>query len=130
MLNKFLLFFAFLAFSASFAQLAQAENNTFIVKYENVTYEKAIQEKDKNVLLIVGADWCGMCIDLKNDLRYLNLDDYVVCIIDCDERKDLAVKYQIKKLPTSVIINNKKEVGRLIGYSRNNYQNWIDKYRK
>lgn len=95
---------------------------------EEISYEKAI-EKTENVLIIFGTEWCGACKNLKKDLPKLDLN-YDVCIIDADQRKDLALKYEVRSYPTSIILKNKEVVSKKIGYSKKDYINWIEKNEK
>jgi len=124
MFNK-VLFFVFF-FISSFS-IAKAEGPILVLNYEDAIYEQAIQEKNKNVLLIFGADWCPSCVRLKKDLLKLDLHDYIICQIDVDQRRDLAKKYNVNRYPTSIIINNKEEKSKIVGYSRFSYQKWLDK---
>ncbi len=124
MFNKVLFFVLF--FISSFS-IAKAEGPILVFNYEDAIYEQAIQEKNKNVLLIFGADWCPSCVRLKKDLLKLDLHDYIICQIDVDQRRDLAKKYNVNRYPTSIIINNKEEKSKIVGYSRFSYQKWLDK---
>lgn len=93
-------------------------------------YEEAVAKEDSNVLVIIGTDWCGYCNKLKRDLGSLNLDDYTVCVVDADKRKDLRVKYGVKSYPTSIIVRNNKEVSRNSGYDKEEYEKWLESNRK
>ena len=92
-------------------------------------YEEAVSSKNKNVLIVFGTDWCGHCVKLKKELNSLNLDDYVVCVVDAEERKDIRKKYSVSSYPTSIIINNEKEVSRKSGYDKA-YKSWLESNRK
>lgn len=91
------------------------------------SYEDAIENKNKTVLVIFGSDWCGNCIKLKEELNHFDLDDCIICIVDVEKRKDLSKEYGVKAYPTSVIIKNKKEISRKIGYKKLDFERWMNK---
>jgi len=93
-------------------------------------YEKATSTKDKNVLVIIGTEWCGGCVRLKEALKSANLDDYVVCVVDAEERKDISKKHSVSAYPTSVILFNKEEMSRKKGYEKSSYDKWLEKNRR
>ena len=90
------------------------------------SYEDAISKRDIKVLVIMGADWCKHCVKLKHDLKNLNLDGYVITIVDVNERKDLKNKYEVKTLPTSFIVKNGEQLSKKTGYERNSYSSWLN----
>jgi len=92
-------------------------------------YEEAIENKKSSVLVVFGSDWCGNCIKLKDEIDQINLEDYVVCIVDVEKRKDLGKEYKVRSYPTSIIMKNKKEVSRKIGYKKSDFERWIDQNR-
>ena len=92
-----------------------------------VNYEEAMESE--NSVVIFGTDWCSNCVKLKKDLKNINFDKYVVCILDSEKEKDLSNQYQVNSYPTSVVIKKGKEVSRKIGYRKLDYQKWIDKNR-
>lgn len=120
-MSKFIyLFLAFVLASVSYGADPEFVND----------YEKAISTRGKNVLVVIGAEWCGGCANLKKGLRSMDLDDYVVCVVDAEERKDLVKKYSVSVYPTSVIAFNKEEVSRKKGYDKSSYDSWLDKNRR
>lgn len=114
LLSLFLCFF--------FTQIIFAKDPVFVN-----SYEQAI-ESEKNVLLVFSTDWCGYCSKLKKDFNKLDFSDYVVCVIDAEKDVVISKKYKINSYPTSVILNNKKEVSRKTGYSKD-YNFWLEKNR-
>ena len=82
----------------------------------------------QDILVIFGAEWCGACVKLKREIYADNdiLDNLIVYYVDYDKNKSLAKKYNIRSLPTSVIIQNGKEIGRRVGYSdKKQYSDWL-----
>jgi len=88
-------------------------------------YEQAVAFENQPVLIIFSVEWCGSCVNLKNNINKMNLNDYVVCIVDAEERKDLRMEYNINSYPTSLIIKNKKEISRKIGYRKFEFERWL-----
>lgn len=82
---------------------------------------------NRPLILIFSADWCGYCKDLKRDITSIKpLEQSIVCILDVEKNSALVDKYQIKGLPTSVIIINNKEHSRKSGYKKRDYETWLN----
>lgn len=91
----------------------------------------ALSESTKMpTLVIFGAEWCGYCTGLKNDINNgeLNkeLDSYIICYIDVDKNKDVKKEYKVRNLPDSRILKNKIETEKITGYEKNRYKKWIN----
>jgi thioredoxin-like negative regulator of GroEL len=90
--------------------------------------EIAIQNaKDNNkaLLLIFVADWCKYCQPLKSAVQN-NIDEinkkFVVCYVDFDSHADLAKKYNIKALPSSVFVKSNGDRRTIRGFG--NFQSY------
>jgi thioredoxin-like negative regulator of GroEL len=81
-------------------------------------------------LIIFSANWCPSCVVLKNFIENNPQEiKYDYQIIDIDQNKDIKRKFNITKIPTSIIVSeNGKEISRLIGYNSTTYKNWLKKY--
>lgn len=88
-------------------------------------YEDAIKQKDK-VILVFGTDWCKFCVLLKSNIDKLKLNNYKICFIDADANKELKTKYNIKSMPTSIILLNKQIISKKIGFEINDYNKWLE----
>lgn len=66
-------------------------------------------------VLKFSASWCGPCQALSMTLK--GMDDIQVPIkeIDIDEDLDLAAQYNIRSVPTLVMLEDDKEVKRVSG---------------
>jgi len=96
-------------------------------------YDKAIslaEEYKRKVLIVFGAEWCPYCEILKKDIpKIKQLQKYIICLIDTDNKEanqSTINKYRPKKLPTSILVNKEKEIGRKIGYRKKDYLLWLD----
>lgn len=69
-------------------------------------------------ILYFGATWCGQCKVLKpvfqKEAKVLGLSD-IVTYYDADEAEDLCLQYNIRNLPTVVLVIDDKEVDRSFG---------------
>ena len=61
------------------------------------------------------ATWCGPCKQFKPIMQELSNEGYNIEFIDGDENRDLAIKYNIRSIPTTVIEEEGKEINRLLG---------------
>ena len=61
------------------------------------------------------ATWCGPCKVFKPVMNEIAGEGYHVEFIDIDNLSDLANKYNVRSVPTTVIEENGIEVDRFIG---------------
>ena len=70
-----------------------------------------------NIILYFTADWCGPCKQTKPIVEDLNREQTMVkfYIIDVDLEIEMAQDFEIKSVPTFVVMKNNKEVYRVSG---------------
>ena len=61
------------------------------------------------------ATWCGPCKAFKPIILELISEGYNITIHDVDQNKELASKYGVRSVPTTVIEENGVEVDRFVG---------------
>ena len=61
------------------------------------------------------ATWCGPCKTFKPIMNEIVGEGHSVQFIDIDQSQDLAAKYNVRSVPTTVIEENGIEVNRFIG---------------
>jgi thioredoxin 1 len=63
------------------------------------------------------ADWCGPCKKVRPIVEELNRDQSEVKfqIIDVDSEGDLAKRFEVKSIPTFILIEDGQEVNRFTG---------------
>ncbi len=63
------------------------------------------------------ADWCGPCKKVRPIVEELNRDQSEVKfqIIDVDSEGELARRFEIKSIPTFILLDDGAEIDRLIG---------------
>jgi thioredoxin 1 len=66
-------------------------------------------------LLKFSASWCGPCKSLTNNLKNVDLGDVKLIDIDVDEEFEKAAKYNIRGVPTLVLLEDGIEVKRTSG---------------
>lgn len=76
-------------------------------------------EKGNNVFFFT-ADWCGDCRFIKPAMPAIeaNFPEYQFIQVDRDEFIDVATEWNILGIPSFVVINDGKEVGRLVNKDR------------
>lgn len=77
-------------------------------------------EETRPTLIIFSADWCSHCKKAKEDINNdkelsETVKSYYVVTADFDVDKDLVAGYDVKKIPTFVVIN-KGVVNKKVGY--------------
>ena len=66
-------------------------------------------------LIKFSASWCQPCKSLAGTFKYVDMKDVELKNVDIDEDIDLANKYGIRSVPTMVLLEDGKEVGRKTG---------------
>jgi thioredoxin 1 len=61
------------------------------------------------------ADWCGPCKMLSATLQKIENNDIQITEVDIDTEFDLAAKYNIRSVPTMVMLEDGIEIRRVTG---------------
>ena len=61
------------------------------------------------------ATWCGPCKTFKPIMNEIAGEGHSVQFIDVDQSQELAAKYGVRSVPTTVIEENGIEVNRFVG---------------
>ena len=88
-----------------------------ILKVESDTFEEEVLNTTQTVVIDFYATWCGPCkmyTPIVEEFAQENQDIKVVKI-DIDENQDIAFEYNVRSIPTTIIIKEGKEVDRAVG---------------
>ena len=71
--------------------------------------QEIAKKQDKNIFLYFGATWCPPCQMMKasvlpDERVKAKLDKLIVVIIDTDNARDLAIKYNVAGIPCFMIV--------------------------
>ena len=61
------------------------------------------------------ATWCGPCKTFKPVMNEVVDEGHSVQFIDIDQQQDLAARYNVRSVPTTIIEKDGIEVDRIIG---------------
>jgi len=83
-----------------------------------LTYQEALEASkntNKDILLLVDAKWCGYCAKFKDEVLSEEevknkMKEYVVCSLDYKSNMDIIKKYNIRKLPTYILIDKDENI--------------------
>ena len=66
-------------------------------------------------LLKFSAVWCGACKTLSNLMEDVDFGDIEIHNIDVDKQDRIAEMYNIRSLPTLILLEDGKEIKRKVG---------------
>ena len=93
------------------------EKTSLVLDVNEENFENEVQNSDKKVLIDFYADWCGPCnrlVPLVNKVAEEN-ENIKVVRIDVDKNENLMNKYNVRSIPTLIVIENGEEVKRSVG---------------
>ena len=95
----------------------EEENRMEILSVTSANFEKEVINSDKTVLIDFYADWCGPCKAYSPIVESVasENEDIKVVKINVDNAQDIAMKYQVMSIPTTVVIKNGQEINRAVG---------------
>ena len=94
----------------------------------NLTEQNFDETIEKNHVMLVDfwAEWCGPCKILTPIIEDVeNLMPKNVAKVNIEENRDLAVRFQIRSIPTVIIFKNGEVMERISGIA--NKSDYIDK---
>lgn len=78
--------------------------------------------KNKYTVIEFYAEWCGACMVYKPVFKKV-MDKYIESnseisfqVVNIDDNEDRANEFDIRSIPTTLILENGKEVGRKLGF--------------
>jgi thioredoxin 1 len=86
---------------------------------KKLTEDSFEKELEKGLMLVdFYADWCGPCRMMAPVLEKVAKDvrgKAVIAKLDIDSAQRIASTFQVTSIPTLILFNNGKEIGRIIG---------------
>ena len=65
-------------------------------------------------ILYFSAPWCGPCRSFKPVMESLQ-NEMSITFIDVDSSPQTAQQYNVRSVPTTIVLDNGAEIGRVIG---------------
>ena len=100
-------------------------------KFTDSNFQVEALEANVPVLVDFYADWCGPCKMMGpviDELAKDNEGTFKIGKINTDENPNTAKEYKVMTIPTMVIIQDGKEVDRIVGVvSKKDLQDKLDK---
>lgn len=84
----------------------------------NDNFDQEVLASDKTILIDFWAAWCGPCKMLSPVIDQIadEVDDSVkVCKVNVDEQSELAAQFQVRSIPTLVVIKGGKVTNVSVG---------------
>ena len=91
-----------------------------------MTVSLAKDNMNKLEILRFTASWCGPCKQLEANLERaaLGID---IKVMDIDEQEDVARQYNVRSVPTLVLLKNGEEFKRSVGSKTvNQLKDWVE----
>lgn len=82
-----------------------------------INYNEILDTTDEKILIKFSTKWCGPCKTYTPIFEQFTMENSnVKCLsIDCNEEPDIAHKFNVLAIPTTMVVKNKKELTRKVG---------------
>jgi thioredoxin 2 len=93
-------------------------------------FDRTVLESDAPVLVDFYADWCAPCkmvAPLVDEIAHQQSGKMLVVKVDTDRAPDVAMKYEIRSIPTLIVFQNGKEVERSLGFEPDRVRGLVER---
>ena len=100
------------------------------VKVSQEDFEQTVLQSDVPVLVDFYADWCAPCkmvAPLIDEIAHQQIGKMLVVKVDTDHAQDVAMKYEIRSIPTLIIFRDGDEVERSLGFEPERVRDLVEK---
>ena len=99
------------------------------VKVAQDDFEQTVLQSEVPVLVDFYADWCAPCkmvAPLVDEIAYQKIGRMLVVKVDTDHAPDLAMKYEIRSIPTLILFEGGEERERSLGFEPERVRTLVD----
>jgi thioredoxin 2 len=99
------------------------------VKVAQDDFDKTVLGAQVPVLVDFYADWCAPCrmvAPFVDELAQAHVGKVIVAKVDTDRAPDVAMKYDIRSIPTIILFRDGEEVERSIGFEPDKLRSLLD----
>ncbi len=99
---------------------------------KKITEQEFKNENAGLILVDFYADWCGPCKMVSPIVDELANENHDLGFrkVNVDEENNLALRYNVRSIPTLILFKDGKEVDRVVGFSpKPRLQSWLDSHK-
>lgn len=100
------------------------------IKVAEEDFARTVLEADVPVLVDFYADWCAPCkmvAPLIDEIAHQQIGKMLVVKVDTDHAQDVAMRYEIRSIPTLIIFRGGDEVERSLGFEPERVRDLVEK---
>lgn len=99
------------------------------VKVAQDDFGTTVLEADVPVLVDFFADWCAPCkmvAPLMDEIAHQQTGRVLVVKVDTDASPEIALRYEIRSIPTIIMFQGGEEVGRSLGLEPERVRGFVE----
>ncbi|RDX93290.1 Thioredoxin H2, partial [Mucuna pruriens] len=122
-------------FSSDAYTATSSADNSRVIKFDSSetcrSHFNSLKDSPKLVVIDFSASWCGPCRFIEPAIRAMadKFTDVEFIQIDVDQLPDVAQEFQVKAMPTFVLLKEGKEVDKIVGAKKDELETKIGKHR-